>query len=198
MNTRDNLAQKDLNVYWSLFCHSTGSYVDGLTISQIKSLISTIDISKHQDWLVWSEGETDWSELSDRYDEILSAADASYKIPPIAPAIENQPTRKAKVDLRMTKRFKRDIKVTVNFNNEKIEALTSDISLLGMKLLLPQSLNLEPSQQVTITLHVHPTRLVLDCEAIPQQVNADTSYLQFKILPGKYMVRLSEILAGKV
>ena len=198
----------------------TKSLIDGLSWRQLRSLIPTIVSEDVPFWLVWREGEPEWTELQKRLSSILNEPVSQLVIPPIAPLTPAEPeddedeeagtlsaigtltkTRPALssatqshtnpgIDRRMTKRFNKVVPVVIDVKGKTFFSQTKNISVLGIK--LASDVPFEINGTFKLTLMIKPEPMELTCQL--NRNEKGTSLSQLRILPNDEINRLAEYL----
>ncbi len=193
------------SLHWSLFHEGTKVQVDGLTFTQIKGVLKTVDVSQLNQWYAWHEGLSEWK-LVQSFPELVGNATPPRHLPPFPPKnpgaaaldetdkplvqvfemredgtrVNVQLDKQGFVDLRWNRRFLKSYRVQMAARGLAVDTQTVDISMGGM--LLKDSLPLEFPEAFEANL-THPSgqKLRITCVKIPPHSGAAWNRVKFSL-----------------
>lgn len=155
--------------------------MDGLSFSQLRSLVSCFPPEYRSEWLIWAEEFPNWLPLPELASQILAE-----RVP-----FDDPPIPFSNSDQRLTRRVSKVLDVTVDMQGRILVTKTIDISLSGIR--ISHNLPDDVTDPVNVILKVADGPLELICEPLKSNAPGDRSRL--KILATRNVEKLRVLLS---
>ena len=190
-------------LYWSLYNLSTQRQIDGLTFTQARGFLDSLEPGQNDEWQAWHEGLSEWKPITHFTELDSKTQHQARQAPPHPPKVAHKITGhenfspvleyredaddtpisledKGYTDNRLNRRFLQTYKVQVPYLGSVLSTETLDISLGGMSL----KQDLPPQMTATFTatlIHTNGAVVKIPCTLILERDGNHRNRVKFHL-----------------